>query len=146
MIAESEVERGGLTHELGEDSDDGSSSEDGEGVASVGGDDSVVLVNRRLHTDRNGLLLVGKRACTRESGEDSERGQPASSCCARKTARVLLRYSSVLASPELLDASVYSSEHEPGRSTQGRGEDESGMCVRTWPMARWQNPRISLAL
>jgi hypothetical protein len=61
-----------LTHELGKDSDDGSSSEDREGVASVRGDDSVVLIDRRLHSNGNGLLLITNSTSTRVR---SRRGQ-----------------------------------------------------------------------
>jgi hypothetical protein len=44
------------THQLSDDTLNGSASEDGKGVASVGSDDSVVTVDGSLHTDRDGLL------------------------------------------------------------------------------------------
>jgi len=44
------------SQKLGDYSLDGTSSEDGEGVASVRGDDSVVTVDGALHTDSDGFL------------------------------------------------------------------------------------------
>jgi hypothetical protein len=49
------------SQKLGDDSLNGSSSENSEGVASVGGDHSVVLVDGRLHTDGDGFLKGAKR-------------------------------------------------------------------------------------
>jgi hypothetical protein len=44
------------THKLGDDTLDRSAAEDGSWVATVGSDDTVVAVDRRLHTDVDGLL------------------------------------------------------------------------------------------
>jgi hypothetical protein len=49
-----------LTHQLGENTLDGPSSQDGKGVTSVRSDDSVITVDGSLHTDRNGLLSDGQ--------------------------------------------------------------------------------------
>jgi hypothetical protein len=45
-----------LTHELGENTLNRTTSQDGESVASVRSDDSVISINSSLHTDRDGLL------------------------------------------------------------------------------------------
>jgi len=44
------------TEELGEDSRDGAATKDSEGVAAVASDDTVVLLDTVLHTDRDSLL------------------------------------------------------------------------------------------
>lgn len=51
-------------HQLGNDTLDGTTSEDGESVASVRGDDSVLVGDGGLHTDGNGFLADGKVAET----------------------------------------------------------------------------------
>lgn len=51
-------------HQLGNDTLDGTASEDGESVASVRGDDSVLVGDGGLHTDGNGFLADGKVAET----------------------------------------------------------------------------------
>lgn len=54
--------RGGRTEKLSDNTLDGSSPENGEGVASVRGDDPVLTVDGRGHTNRDGLLSDGKVA------------------------------------------------------------------------------------
>lgn len=49
-------------HELGNDALDGTTSEDGESVASVRGDDPVLAGDGGLHADGNGFLADGKVA------------------------------------------------------------------------------------
>lgn len=51
-------------HQLGNDTLDGTASENGKSVASVRGDDSVLVGDGGLHTDGNGFLADGKVAET----------------------------------------------------------------------------------
>lgn len=51
-------------HQLGNDTLDGTTSEDGKSVASVRGDNSVLVGDGGLHTDGNGFLADGKVAET----------------------------------------------------------------------------------
>lgn len=51
-------------HQLGEDTLDGTTSENGESVASVRGDNSVLVIDGGLHTNGNGFLADGKVAET----------------------------------------------------------------------------------
>jgi hypothetical protein len=67
------------TEELSKNTLDRSTTENGEGVAAVGGDDLVLGDDGVVHTDRDGLLRIveGKweEKVSKERGEERERGR-----------------------------------------------------------------------
>lgn len=101
----------GRTQKLGDNTLDRSTPQDSERVAPVRRDDLVVLLNRRVHPNRHGLLF-----------------NPA-----KKNVAVSPSASATSPAPGHFSGTAPSAPRTPPKK-RGR---------LTWPMARWQKPRMS---